>query len=55
MEIFKEINRRGTTVLMATHAKEIVDLMKKRVIALESGRIVRDEEKGVYNHETSHI
>lgn len=55
MKILKDINRRGTTVLMATHAKDIVDSMKKRVIALESGRVVRDEEKGVYEHEVSNI
>lgn len=55
MKILKDINRRGTTVLMATHAKDIVDSMKRRVIALESGRVVRDEEKGVYEHEVSNI
>jgi len=55
MKILKDINRRGTTVLMATHAKDIVNSMKKRVIALESGRVVRDEEKGVYEHEVSNI
>ena len=55
MKVMRDINRRGTTVLMATHAKDIVDIMKKRVIAIESGRIVRDEEKGVYEHEISHI
>lgn len=51
MKLIKEINRRGTTVIMATHAKEIVNSMKRRVIALEGGRIVRDEEKGVYGYE----
>lgn len=51
MKIIKDINRRGTTVLMATHAKDIVDTMKKRVIALEAGRVVSDEEKGVYEYE----
>ncbi len=55
MKVMRDINRRGTTVLMATHAKDIVDIMKKRVIAIESGKIVRDEEKGVYEHEISHI
>lgn len=55
MKVMRDINRRGTTVLMATHAKDIVNIMKKRVIAIESGRIVRDEEKGVYEHEISHI
>jgi cell division transport system ATP-binding protein len=50
MNLLSEINRRGTTILMATHAKEIVDSMRKRVIALEDGRIVRDEKKGVYGY-----
>ncbi|SHI08597.1 cell division ATP-binding protein FtsE [Sporanaerobacter acetigenes] len=51
MKIIKDINRRGTTVLMATHAKDIVNSMKRRVIAIEGGRVVRDEEKGVYEYE----
>ncbi len=51
MKLIKEINRRGTTVVMATHAKEIVNMMKRRVIALEDGKVVRDEQKGVYYHE----
>ncbi|WP_077369812.1 cell division ATP-binding protein FtsE [Anaerosalibacter sp. Marseille-P3206] len=51
MKILQDINRRGTTILMATHAKDIVNIMKKRVIAIESGRIARDEEKGVYEYE----
>ncbi|WIV13472.1 cell division ATP-binding protein FtsE [Proteiniborus sp. MB09-C3] len=51
MKLIKEINRRGTTVVMATHAKEIVNMMKRRVIALEAGRVIRDEQKGVYYHE----
>ncbi|NMB06791.1 MAG: cell division ATP-binding protein FtsE [Tissierellia bacterium] len=55
MKVLRDINRRGTTVLMATHAKDIVDVMKRRVIAIESGKIVRDEEKGVYENEISHI
>ena len=55
MKVLRDINRRGTTVLMATHAKDIVDIMKKRVIAIEAGKIVRDEEKGVYENEISHI
>ena len=46
MNIFEEINRRGTTLLMATHNKEIVNNMKHRVIAVESGKIVRDEQRG---------
>ena len=55
MKVLRDINRRGTTVLMATHAKNIVDIMKKRVIAIEAGKVIRDEEKGVYEHEVSHI
>jgi len=49
MEVFEEINRMGTTIIMATHAKEIVDTMKKRVIEVDDGIIVRDEVGGVYN------
>lgn len=48
MDILERFNRRGTTVLVATHAKEIVDRMQKRVIELNRGRIVRDEKQGVY-------
>ncbi|NMA86700.1 MAG: cell division ATP-binding protein FtsE, partial [Tissierellia bacterium] len=55
MKVLKDINRRGTTVLMATHAKDIVDVMRRRVIAIESGEIVRDEERGVYENEISYI
>ena len=51
MEIFKEINAEGTTIVMATHDKEIVDAMGKRVIAIEDGHIVRDEASGVYGYE----
>ena len=51
MEIFKEINATGTTIVMATHDKEVVDTMCKRVIAIEKGRIVRDEKEGVYGYE----
>ena len=51
MEIFKEINATGTTIVMATHDKEVVDAMGKRVIAIEKGRIVRDEKEGVYGYE----
>ncbi|MBE7048732.1 MAG: cell division ATP-binding protein FtsE [Ruminococcaceae bacterium] len=51
MELLSEINKRGTTVIMATHAKDIVDQMKKRVIAIEDGVIVRDEARGVYGYE----
>ena len=51
MKIFKEINETGTTIVMATHDKEIVDAMGKRVIAIENGHIVRDEKNGVYGYE----
>lgn len=51
MELLDDINKRGTTVIMATHAKEIVDRMKKRVIAIEDGKIVRDETRGGYGNE----
>lgn len=48
MDLLLEINKRGTTVIMATHNKTIVDKMRRRVVALDSGRITRDEQKGVY-------
>lgn len=51
MKLIKQINRRGTTVVMATHAKDIVDTMQQRVIALEGGKVVRDNKKGVYGYE----
>jgi cell division transport system ATP-binding protein len=51
MEIFERINNNGTTVVMATHNKEIVNRMVKRVIAIESGMIVRDDEQGEYGYE----
>ncbi|MBU3091710.1 cell division ATP-binding protein FtsE [Clostridium sp. CM028] len=51
MDILKDINKSGTTVVMATHAKNIVDSMKKRVIAIEKGVIVRDEQRGRYGYE----
>ncbi|MFD2171992.1 cell division ATP-binding protein FtsE [Tumebacillus lipolyticus] len=51
MDLFEEINRRGTTIVMATHNKEIVNTMKKRVLAIENGQIVRDQKRGVYGYE----
>lgn len=51
METLNDINHAGTTILMATHAKEIVDKMRKRVIALEKGDVVRDEQRGYYGYE----
>lgn len=51
MNILSAINKRGTTVVVATHDRDMVDRLKRRVIALSDGRIIRDEEKGVYNNE----
>jgi cell division transport system ATP-binding protein len=51
MDIFTRINSAGTTIVMATHDKTIVDTMQKRVIAIEDGRIVRDEQRGGYGYE----
>lgn len=48
MDLLEQINLRGTTIVMVTHAKDIVDRMKKRVIAIDKGRIVRDREC-IYN------
>ena len=50
MELLKEINARGTTVVIATHARDIVDEMKKRVITIQKGVILSDKEGG-YNYE----
>ena len=52
IRLINDINKRGTTVLIATHARDIVDNMRKRVIALENGLLVRDEAKGVYGYES---
>ena len=51
MELFEAINKRGTPVIIITHAKDIVDKMQKRVIELDNGSMVRDEQKGGYNSE----
>ncbi|RFU63927.1 cell division ATP-binding protein FtsE [Peribacillus glennii] len=51
MNTLEEINKRGTTVIMATHNKDIVNNMKHRVIAIENGKIVRDEQRGEYGYE----
>lgn len=48
MMLLERINRTGTTVLMATHDNHIVDSMRRRVIELDNGRVVRDEARGVY-------
>jgi cell division transport system ATP-binding protein len=52
MNIFEEINDGGTTVVMATHNKDIVNTMRKRVIAIENGQIVRDEARGEYGYDS---
>ena len=51
MRLLEQINRRGTTVLMVTHSREIVNAMNKRVIAIKDGRLVRDERGGLYHPE----
>lgn len=51
MNIFEEINKSGTTILMATHNREIVNAIRKRVIAIENGKVVRDEVRGDYGYE----
>ncbi len=51
MKLLNEVNHRGTTVIVTTHEKSIVDEMKKRVIAISKGLIVRDQEKGSYRDE----
>ncbi|WP_054951249.1 cell division ATP-binding protein FtsE [Numidum massiliense] len=51
MKLFEEINDMGTTLLMSTHNRDIVNSMKKRVIAVENGQIVRDEMRGDYGYE----
>jgi len=51
MNLLNNINLRGTTVVVATHAKDIVDKMKKRVIQIDKGIIVRDDKKGGYDSE----
>jgi cell division transport system ATP-binding protein len=51
MQLLYRINRAGTTVLMVTHDREMVDKMRKRVIALDSGRLARDERRGGYTTE----
>ncbi len=51
MQLLYRISRTGTTILMVTHDREMVDKMRKRVIALEAGRLVRDERRGGYAEE----
>ncbi|MFD2671939.1 cell division ATP-binding protein FtsE [Marinicrinis sediminis] len=51
MNLLEEINLRGTTIVMATHNRDIVNNYRKRVIAIEGGKIVRDEYRGEYGYE----
>lgn len=48
MDLLERINRTGTTVLVATHDREMVDNMRRRVIALDRGHLTRDQDRGVY-------
>ena len=50
MKLLERINRTGTTVIVATHDREMVDSMHRRVIALEGGRVIRDQERGGYGN-----
>jgi len=52
MRLLEEINKRGTTVIVVTHNREIVDAMKKRVITVHKGNITGDERRGGYQHES---
>lgn len=51
MKTFEQINSHGTTIVMATHNKDIVNTKKHRVIAIDGGMIVRDEQRGDYGYE----
>jgi len=51
MRLLEEINFRGTTIVMATHNKDVVNSMRKRVIAIEQGVVVRDEMRGEYGYD----
>lgn len=51
MELFERINYKGTTIVMATHNREIVNTIKRRVIAIENGKVVRDQQRGDYGYE----
>ena len=54
MTVLEAINKLGTTIIMVTHDTEIVDKMKKRVIELDSGRILKEYEEGEYVHESNY-
>ncbi|MCA9838725.1 MAG: cell division ATP-binding protein FtsE [Trueperaceae bacterium] len=49
LELLNDVNLKGTTVLLATHSRELVDQLRKRTIVLRNGRVVRDDEKGGYS------
>ena len=51
MKLLEQINKKGTTVLVVTHNREIVNEMQKRVITMKRGIVISDEEKGGYNDE----
>jgi len=53
MHVLEQINQMGTTIIMATHDRDIVDKMKKRVLVLEEGKLIRDIEKGKYYNEVN--
>ena len=53
MQLLYRINRTGTTVLVVTHDREMVDKMRRRVIALEDGRLIRDEDASGYHDEST--
>jgi cell division transport system ATP-binding protein len=50
MKLLERINKTGTTVLVATHDRDMVDNMRRRVIALDSGKVIRDQDRGVYGY-----
>jgi cell division transport system ATP-binding protein len=49
VQLLSEINRAGTTVVVTTHDKTIVDVLRRRVVALDGGAVVRDEKRGLYD------
>ena len=53
MQLIYRINKTGTTVVVATHDKEMVDKMRRRVVELREGRIIRDEKSGMYRPDES--
>jgi cell division transport system ATP-binding protein len=55
MALLEEINRSGTTVVICTHHRELVDCMKKRVVEIDDGYLVRDDVEGVYSHHKSTV